>query len=207
MKQQFCLLILIAFGSLTASAQYFPSQIWHEGELTLLSGDKLQGKLKYNLEADVVQLNTINTVQTYSARKILFFEFYDQEYGRYRQFYALPYEGTSNYRVPRLFEVLHENTLTLLCREEIVQDNLPQFGYYNYYGNRMGTRQRLDFNYYFLNRDGEIVRYSQKKDDLYNIMDNHQREVRKYIKQNRLKHDRQGDLVRITAYYNTLLNS
>jgi hypothetical protein len=71
----------------------------------------------------------------------------------------------------------------------------------------MGTRQRLDFNYFFLDRKGEIVRYSQKKDDLYDIMDNHQREVRKYMKQNRLKHDRQGDLVRITAYYNTLLNS
>jgi hypothetical protein len=201
------LLLFVGLGSLTASAQYFPSQIWHEGELTLLDGEKLRGKVKYNLEADVVQLNTTNTVQTYSARKILFFEFYDQEYGRYRQFYALPYEGTSNYRVPRLFEVLHENTLTLLCREEIVQDNVPQFGYYNYYGNRMGTRQRLDFNYFFLDRKGEIVRYSQKKDDLYDIMDNHQREVRKYMKQNRLKHDRQGDLVRITAYYNTLLNS
>ena len=204
MKKHLCLLLLIILGPLTVSAQYFPSQLWHEGELTLLSGEKLRGKLKYNLEADVVQLNTTNTVQTYSARKILFFEFYDQEYGRYRQFYALPYEGTSNYQVPRLFEVLHENTLTLLCREEIVQDNVPQFGYF---GNQMGTFQRLDFNYFFLNRNGEIVRYSQKKDDLYDIMDNHQREVRKYIKQNRLKHDRQGDLVRITAYYNTLLNS
>ncbi len=207
MKKHLSLLLLIVLGPLTISAQYFPSQVWHEGELTLLDGEKLRGKLKYNLEADVVQLNTTNTVQTYSARKVLFFEFYDQEYGRYRQFYALPYEGTSNYKVPRLFEVLHENTLTLLCREEIVQDNVPQFGYYNYYGNRMGTRQRLDFNYFFLNRDGEIVRYSQKKDDLYDILANHQREVRKYIKQNRLKHDRQGDLVRITAYYNTLLNS
>ena len=204
MKKHLCLLLLIILGPITVSAQYFPSQLWHEGELTLLSGEKLRGKLKYNLEADVVQLNTTNTVQTYSARKILFFEFYDQEYGRYRQFYALPYEGTSNYQVPRLFEVLHENTLTLLCREEIVQDNVPQFGYF---GNQMGTFQRLDFNYFFLNRNGEIVRYSQKKDDLYDIMDNHQREVRKYIKQNRLKHDRQGDLVRITAYYNTLLNS
>lgn len=207
MKKQCLLLLIVVLGPLTASAQYFPSQVWHEGELTLLEGEKLRGKLMYNLEADVVQLNTTNTVQTYSARKILFFEFYDQEYGRYRQFYALPYEGSSNYKVPRLFEVLHENTLTLLCREEIVQDNIPQFGYYNYYGNRMGTRQRLAFDYFFLNRNGEIVRYSQKKDDLYDIMDNHQREIRKYIKQNRLKHDRQGDLVRITAYYNTLLNS
>ena len=188
-------------------AQYFPSEVWHEGELTLLDGEKLRGKIKYNLEADVIQLNPNNTIQTYGARKILFFEIYDQEYGRYRQFYALPYETGGSYKVPRLFEVLHENTLTLLCREEITQENIPQYGYYSYYGSRMGTRPRLVYNYFFLNQGGEIVRYSQKKDDLYVILNENQDEIHQYIKKNHLKHDRQGDLVRITAYYNTLLNS
>ena len=206
-KQLFLVMLVAWMLPMTASAQYFPSQVWHEGELTLLDGEKLRGKIKYNLEADVVQLNIENTIQTYSARKILFFEIYDQEYGRYRQFYALPFETIGNYKVPRLFEVLHENTLTLLCREEIVQENIPQYGYYSYYGNRLGMRERLVFNYFFLNQGGEIVRYSQKKDDLYAILKQNENQVKKYIKQNRLKYDRQGDLVRITAYYNTLLNS
>lgn len=197
-------MLLIWMVPIIANAQYFPSEAWHEGELTLLNGDKLRGKIKYNLEADVIQLNTDNTIQTYGARKILFFEIYDQEYGRYRQFYALPYETTGSYQVPRLFEVLHENTLTLLCREEITQENFPQYGYY---GGRMNTRPRLVYNYFFLNQEGEIVRYSQKKNDLYTILNQNQDEVHQYIKKNRLKHDRQGDLVRITAYYNTLLNS
>lgn len=199
--------ILLVVVTLPATAQYFPSQTWHEGELTLLDGDRLRGKIKYNLEADVVQLNVNNTIQTYSARKLLFFEIYDQEYGRYRQFYALPYDdrGNGNYEVPRLFEVLHENALTLLCREEITQENIPQYG--GFYGNQMGTRPRLTFNYFFLDRQGEIVRYSQKKGDLYDILSRHSDELQQYIKKNRLKHDRQGDLVRITAYYNSLLDS
>ena len=191
----------------TTHAQYFPSEVWHDGELTLLDGDKLRGKIKYNLEADVIQLSTDNTIQTYGARKILFFEIYDQEYQRYRQFYALPYEINGNYKVPRLFEVLHENTMTLLCREEITQESIPQYGYYSYYGNRMSTRPRLVYNYFFLNQGGEIIPYSQKKDDLYAILNQNQDEIHQYIKKNHLKHDRQGDLVRITAYYNTLLNS
>ena len=207
-KQLACALLVAWVVPATLSAQYyFPSETWHEGKLTLLEGEMLRGKIKYNLEADVVQLNTENTIQTYSARKILFFEIYDQEYGRYRQFYALPYETSGSYKVPRLFEVLHENTMTLLCREEIVQENIPQYGYYGNYGNRLGTRQRLVFNYFFLGQGGEIVRYSQKKDDLYAILHQNKNDVRQYIKKNRLKHDRQGDLVRITAYYNTLLNS
>ena len=200
-------IFLFMMISAVARAQYFPSEVWHEGELTLLKGEKLRGKIKYNLEADVVQLNTNNTIQTFGARKILFFEIYDQEYGRYRQFYALPYETSGTYKVPRLFEVLHENTMTLLCREEITQENIPQYGYYSYYGSRMGTRPRLVFNYFFLNQGGEIVRYSQKKDDLYAILNKNKEEIHQYIKKNHLKHDRQGDLVRITAYYNSLLNS
>ena len=192
---------------ISVQAQYFPSEVWHEGQVTLLKGDQLRGKIKYNLEADLIQLNIDNTIQTFSARKILYFEIYDAEYERYRQFYALPFETNGNYKVPRLFEVLHENTLTLLCREEVVQENIPQYGYYSYYGSRMGTRPRLVYNYFFLNQGGEIVRYSQKKDDLYAILTQNQDEIHQYIKKNHLKHDRQGDLVRITAYYNTLLNS
>ncbi len=199
------MLLLISVTSVTA--QYLPSQVWHEGELTLLDGDRLRGKIMYNLESDLIQLNLDNTVQTYSARKILFFEIYDQEYARYRQFYALPYAvNNSNYETPHLFEVLHENTLTLLCREEITQESIPQFGYYRNFG-RMNTRPRLTFDYFFLDQDGKIVRYSQKKDDLYDILDHHTDELQRYMKENRLKHDRQGDLVRITAYYNSLISS
>ena len=200
-------LLLLWMLPMVASAQYFPSELWHDGEVTLLDGEKLRGKVKYNLEADVIQLNVNNTIQTYGARKILFFEIYDLEYSRYRQFYALPYETSGTYKVPRLFEVLHENTMTLLCREEITQENIPQYGYYSTYGSRIGTRPRLVFNYFFLDQGGEIVRYSQKKDDLYTILSQNKEEVHQYIKKNHLKYDRQGDLVRITAYYNTLLNS
>ncbi|MFP4094243.1 MAG: hypothetical protein ACLFUB_07135 [Cyclobacteriaceae bacterium] len=203
---------LIILGLLLATnfqiqAQYFPSEVWHEGSLTLLSGDEIRGKIKYNFEADLVQMNVNNTIQTYSARKILFFEIYDQESGRYREFYALPYAIRPNYKVPMLFEVLYENTMTLLSREEVVEETIPQFGYFSYFGNRFATRSRLDYDYYFLSREGEIIRYSQKKDDLYSILAKKQNELENYIRENRLKHDRPKDLVRITAYYNSLINS
>ncbi len=198
-----CLMVSPVIG------QYFPSEVWHEGKLTLLSGDEVKGKIKYNLEGDLVQVNLNNTIQTYSARKILFFEIFDETTSRYRQFYALPYDIRPGYQVPMLFEVLYENTVTLLCREAVVQENIPQYSYYSYYyyGNRFATRYRLDFDYYFLDQEGGIVKYSQKKDDLYEILKSQQSALERYIKENKLKHDRQRDLVRITAYYNSLINS
>ena len=207
MKSSFLLLIMaffiLPFNSIAQSE--FPSELWHEGKLVLLSGDVLRGKIKYNLDNDAVQINVNSRINTYSARKILYFEIFDETVDRYRQFYALPYRIRPNYKVPLLFEVLYENTLTLLCREAIVQENIPQFNYY--YGSRYSTRLRLVYEYYFLDKDGEIIKYTQKKEDLYAIFTKNQSELEKYIKKNSLRYDRQRDLVRITAYYNSLLNS
>lgn len=207
MKNSFLLLIMaffvLPFSSIAQSE--FPSELWHEGKLVLLSGDVLRGKIKYNLDNDAVQININSRINTYSARKILYFEIFDETVDRYRQFYALPYRIRPNYKVPLLFEVLYENTLTLLCREAIIQENIPQFNYY--YGSRYSTRLRLVYEYYFLDKDGEIVKYTQKKEDLYTIFTKNQDELEKYIKKNSLRYDRQRDLVRITAYYNSLLNS
>jgi len=209
MRKVYFVLFLLAFvaGANFSYAQYFPSEVWHEGQITLLSGEELKGKVKYNFEADIVQINVNNRMRTFSARKILFFEIMDQEIGRYRQFYALPFNVRPNYRVPMIFEVLYENTLTLMSREKIIQETIPQYGYYNYFGNGPATRYRLDFDYYFLNSQGQITPYTEKKDDLYEIFSKHRVEVERYVKDNRLKHDRHRDLVRITAYYNSLLNS
>ena len=201
----FLLFWLPWLGSSSYAQQYFPSEVWHEGKVNLLDGQELRGKIKYNFEADVIQLSADNTIQTFGARQLLAFEIFDEEYGRYRQFFALPYQVSSSYKVPRLFEVLYENTLTLLSRETIEQETVPQYSYYGpQYG---GTRQRLAYEYYFLGPEGEIARYSQKKDELYQILADHRAEMRQFIKTNRLKHDRRSDLVRITAYYNELLNS
>jgi len=206
MKKFLLLPAIILFVFATVSlAQEFPSELWHEGKMVLLSGDVLRGKIKYNLDNDAVQINVNNRINTFSARKILYFEIFDETVDRYRQFYALPYRIRPNYKVPLLFEVLYENTLTLLCREAIVQENIPQFNYY--YGSRYSSRLRLVYEYYFLDKEGEIVRYTQKKEDLYSILTKNQDDLEQYIKKNSLRYDRQRDLVRITAYYNSLLNS
>ncbi len=59
-----------------------------------------------------------------------------------------------------------------------------------------------------------MAAYSQKKDDLYSALTAglsrqsaaNQQALEKYIKKNKLKVDRQRDLVRIVVYYNSLIN-
>jgi hypothetical protein len=197
--------------SIAGYAQDFPSELWHSGKLILLSEDTIVGKIKYDLQNSMVQINVKNVLQTYSARKILYFEIFDETIDSYRHFYALPYNVQQDYQVPILFEVLYEGKLSLLCREEIVTESSPGYNSYPYYygGNPYynQSRARLKYKYYFLDQKGGIRDYNLKKNELLTFFRSNQQQVKQYIKKNHLKHDLMRDLVRITAYYNALLDS
>ncbi|WP_186758153.1 hypothetical protein [Echinicola salinicaeni] len=208
MKKLFYILIFAFAFSQVAVGQDFPSEIWHDGKVVLDNGDAYQGKVKYDLDNNVVQLRG-ESIQTFSSSSISRFEIFDEYYGGIRTFYSLPYDVNSNgYEVPIFFELLTEGEdITLLCREFITTDN-RNMGMYNMYmspmyGAPMGRSNKLDFDFYFFT-EGEIQKYSQKKKELMNYMEDHEDEVKLYMRKNRLSHDTRGDLLRITAYYNQL---
>lgn len=199
-------LLLNAVFISTSEAQEFPSEIWHDGKLVLLSGDTLAGKLKYDFENDIVQVNQYNRLKTYSSRKILYFEIYDKTVDSYRYFYSLPFNVHANYKTPVLFEVLYEGKLTLLCREHIVTETQQPYAYnYGYVPGTSYSRTRLAYAYFFLNHDGGITQYNLKKKELLDFFGNKSKQVKQYMQKNNLKYDRMSDLVRITAYYNALI--
>lgn len=200
-------LTLMMAVALCTNAQNFPSEVWYEGKVVLVNQEVYKGLVKYDLETDIIQLNANNTIQAFSSKKILYFEIYDEAAESFRQFYALPYTVSPGYKTPILFEVLHEGApLTLLARENITTETVPTYNYY-YGRNNFYSRYRLVYQYYFLNEKGRIDRYTQKKSDLMHIMGKKSSEVRKFIKENNLRVDRRRDLERITAFYNSLLES
>jgi hypothetical protein len=141
-----------------------------------------------------------------------YFEIFDETIDSYRHFYALPYRVQANYEAPMIFEVLYEGHLSLLCREEIVTESVPQYNAYpyGYYNNQFNqSRTRLNYEYYFLSQDGEgkIMNYNMKKNELFTFFGKREKDIKQYFRKNKLKHDRMRDLVRVTAYYNALLDS
>lgn len=196
------LTILLFSGSV--QAQVFPSEIWHQGTAVLISDDTLQGLIKYDFISDAIQIKSEeNKIKAYSAQQLFYFEVFDEGIKSYRQFYSLPYQVTNDYAMPLLFEVLYEGRLTLLSREKIVQEGSSHASSdISLYPN--DARLMLDFDFYFLEKDGTINHYEPKKRMLLSIMDRKYNEVKKYMRRNRLRHDQISDLVRITAYYNAL---
>ncbi len=92
--------------------------------------------------------------------------------------------------------------ISLLCREYLTTDY--QNGRMDYYGwgPTIGSR-RLMFDYYFV-RDNQIEKYSTKKKDLYEVVEDRLPEIKDFMKKAKLSHDKRGDLLRIIAQYNKL---
>jgi hypothetical protein len=186
------------------SGQDFPSEMIHEGKAVLVNGDTLKGKIKYDFENDLIQIVIGGTIQTFSARKILYFNIYDQSVEMFRSFYSIPYEIQPNYEIPLIFEVLYEGQLSLLAREKIVTETVPQYSY-AYRSSVNMTRTRLTYEFFFLDQKGNFMKYDLKKPQLYELMIRKEPQIKSYIKKNKLKTDSRRDLVRITAYYNALI--
>ena len=214
MKKSINIIAFLLLLSGMSMAQEFPSQVWHPGKVFLSSGQMYEGKLKYDLEANVVLVQG-NTVETFSSASITYFEIFDEVYGGIRTFYSLPYALNSDYKTPIFFELLTEGEdITLLCREFIATDNrgFNSYGMRSMYMNPMWGMpmgmgrgfSRLDFNFYFL-QDQKIFKYNQKKNVLLkDVMEDRSSEMKLYMRKNKLHHDKRGDLLRITAYYNQL---
>jgi len=180
-------------------AQHFASELWHDGKLVLDSGDTLKGAVKYNMQNDLVQLQAGGRNESYTARKVLFFEIFDNTVKHYRQFYSLPYSSTGSYKAPVFFELLEEGKLTLLCRESV--EYRTYSSPYSFYGSY--TRLVLVNKYFLLQENGEIKDVVDKKSDWLDLMGKRGEEVHKYAKANRLEFDNKEELVKIIDYYNS----
>jgi hypothetical protein len=196
-------ILVLLLLSAVARAQQWPFEMWHEGRIVLTQGDTLKGMIKYDLQQDLVQYSWAqDKVEAFTARKVLFFEIFDNTVHKYRQFYALPYAATGNYKTPVFFELLEEGKLTLLAREAL------EYRTYNsmYY---LGTYSRLVLinKYYFLEENGDINEFRGNRSDLLDRMGKHSRDVEKYMKANRLKQDDKYDFARIVSYYNSFFKT
>jgi hypothetical protein len=202
-------LVFAGISSLLAQNQ-FPSEIWYEGKVYSTDGQTYSGLVKYDLENNVVQLQT-ETLSTFPASNVSYFEIQNETNDGQRSFYSLPYSPNGDTNTPVFFEVLTEGYyIALLCREYIatIYRNVGTKGVIGMIpsnGPNTITSYRLEFDYFFL-KNGRIEKYSLKKKDLFKMLPGYDDELSLFMRKNRLEHDKRSDLLRITAYYNELKN-
>ncbi|HRE66405.1 MAG TPA: hypothetical protein PLM56_04705 [Cyclobacteriaceae bacterium] len=196
-------ILFFLIGSLVSGslqAQQWAFELWHTGKVILDTGDTLRGLIKYDLDKDIIQLQANNKLESYTSRKVLLFEIFDETVKRYRNFYSLPYALAGQYKAPVFFELLQEGKLTVLCREalEYRTTSSPYYFYGSY------SRLVLVYKYYIMKENGEIEEFRGKKNDWLEFMRGKTDEVENFTKQNRLNFDDKYELSRIIEHYNSL---
>lgn len=204
MKAGITLITLFLFTIGVAQAQ-FSLEMWHDGKVVLESGDTLRGRVKYDLDNNAVRIVLPNkTEKTFTAHKAWYVEIFDENVNMYREFYALPYEIRPGYETMVYFEVLQKGEITLLSREKLVQRTV-QNSPYNFYRNTY-TFTDVAYQYFALKQGNELLDISTKRRDVLALLGKHEKEIKKFMKSNRLKMERRTDLIRTFAYYNALIS-
>ena len=193
-------LVFLLLGG-AGRAQQFPFEYWHDGKVVLESGDTLKGLIKYDLQADLIQIQYDTKAESYTARKVIFCEIFDATVRNYRQFYSLPFALNGTYKAPVFFELLCEGKLTVLVREAI---EYRTFNSMYFYGGSY-TRLVLVYKYFVLKENGSIEAVTGKKSEWLDWMGGWAEDVQKFAKANRLDFDNRFELKRILDYYNSLI--
>ena len=197
------MLLFFVLFSFKAKSQNWPFELWHDGKIVLNEGDTLKGFVKYDMQQDLVQYATNERkAEVYTARKVLYFEIFDNTIRRYRRFFTLPYSMNAGYRTPIFFELLEEGKMTLLSRELLEYKTYSSPYYVGSY-----SRLVLTNRYFFLKDDGSIEEFAGNKNDFLSLMGNQSEQVEKYMKSNNLRFEDKMDVKQIVAYYNSLFKS
>lgn len=192
--------LILFFGIGNSYSQRFSSEVWHEGQAITSSADTLYGKMKYDLKRNILQLEIQNGIQVLSPRNTLSFIFQDNIIERKRVFYSLPLEDINRFEKFMFFEVMVEGELTLLSRERIEFVARPT----GFYGYSPISSQELVYDNYLLRREGKLFKITGTKSEILNLSGAKKSQIKKYMKQKRLKPKNQRDLAQIIAYYNSI---
>ncbi|MFY0628562.1 MAG: hypothetical protein JXR07_19855 [Reichenbachiella sp.] len=201
------LVVLLGLNTTEVFSQEFSSRLWHSGWVVTMDRDTLRGEINYDIPTNSVQVMVTRQRQkkilTFSSKKLMYFQIFDATLNNYRQFYSIPYQIRSDFKAPILFEILYEGPLTLMLRERIVVESDP-YQTFTSVGSSAGSIERLEYTYYFIDTKGKITFYEGGKGEIYEIFKKNSDKVKEYIKKNKLSVEDMRDLVRITAFYNSL---
>lgn len=201
---------LICFVTNIVNAQYFAEEHWHQGGAILETGDTLQGLLQYSTETEILQVRSQNNVQTYSARKLLAFQFQDQQLGVNRLFYVFPFAKVSGYQTPIFFELLERGDLVTLLQREVLTvrnvNNRPFANPMNPIFTPIPTQVRVvEPRFYFFYQDGKIKRFTGSRKSLALLLPNYNAAMKKFVKDKGYNPNRIEDLIKIVRYYNEIM--
>ncbi len=212
---RFVLLGMLCLSLEVFAQATFPSEIFHRGQVTLNDGTVYTGMVQYNLESDVILFKEPGAkgIATFTANQFKIVRINQQGIEQTRIFYSLPIRENSGYKRPKIFEALYQGETSLVGREYIIERAQPisqgfarrsLFDPFYFPSERRLTRKYLAYNLYLVDQVGGITLLGKSRGDVIRAFEGHQSELRKFIKQEKLRMNRIEDLTLLVQYYNSL---
>jgi hypothetical protein len=194
---------------------------WPRGMVVLQDGDTLRGVVTYFRAEDLIQVQQQDgTMHALAPVNVYSFMVYAAD-NSYRQLFRSHMWNRGNdysdFRSPAFFEQLsREGQYSLVKRETVVrrdmnQDMMFRRGMYRYDPYFMGGGMprfvdQVQENFFLVSPEGKVRALRSPKKDIISAFDNKSRQVRAFIKQNKLTCNTSHDLIKVIAYYNSLLD-
>ena len=191
-------------------------QEWPTGEVVLTTGETMTGALSYHHTEDVVQVRqpsgAISSFSPVNVDHFVASEFQGGPKQLFRTYYWDLGKDYGDFKKPTFFEQLNDGKLTLIMREDYVQQDVSRTnlnpGYNGYYpqGNPAGSNwvAKVKEIYFVLLPDGEIRRLRNVRRDLQQLFGKKSDKVKAFVKMNKLDYARPHELIAIINYYNSL---
>ncbi|MFD2245716.1 hypothetical protein [Pontibacter ruber] len=191
-------------------------QEWPTGEVVLTTGETMTGALSYHQNEEVVQVRQPDgAISTFSPVNVVYFTASDFEGGPNKLFRAYDWnlgKEYSDFKKPTFFEQLNEGKLTLIMREEYVQQDVsrtglnPGYSGYYPYGYPAGSNWVMQVKevYFVLLPNGDIRQLRNVRRDLQQLFGKKWDQVKSFIKMNKLDYDQPHHMIAIINFYNSL---
>lgn len=103
---------------------------WNEGKILLKDNNQIAGLVSYNYFEGIVHFRSGSDMKTFTAKNLLGFDFYDDDWGDQRDFRSIPFDAENEgVSAPTFFEILiefkHFALLSRLSDLETVKRTYP----------------------------------------------------------------------------------
>lgn len=181
-----------AQGSQYFSDKYLPAYINGEKEVVLARYNAYHDEIEVKVDGEEKAVQPVNNQVIELKGQNLSYEYlqYTDKEGTSRQRYLIPVNKSDK------VSIYKEESIYLQPEEH------PTSGYGRY---KAPQFRKNDIEYYIQFNNGEIVHMSTKKKDVLSLIPGKEKEIKAFIKENKISTDEDEDLKQLANYLGTLI--
>ena len=201
-KVNFVILFLIFYY--TSYSFHYDEMIdtkdWSTGKIALVTGEILEGKLKYDKDNEIVKIDFYGRIKAFSPWKVNYFIYYDETIETLRKYYSVSIKNNNNYERVKFYEAIYEGILFTLfsqSRKTTVNNSLTYHQDFNFWSPEPVI---VEIDKFFLWKDNEIINYDGSINQLIKFFPEHRKQIKSFINSKGLQADNRFDLLKICMF-------